>query len=282
MRRALFIIYFVGAGCISEPPPYPSTTNNTSTNNTSTNNTSTNNHEPCASCSGTEVCYENVCCEPKTVSSCGTQCGPIGDGCGGTIDCGVCRCSMPQDCPTRACQTATSCDNEECVYQPFMCGGLACECPDGVCDPNGLTDCRAPGALTCPAQFCDPSPSIDVSGKTVFTNMCAEPVGAVCDFTGLCRQGACNGSTCEQALCGLCNLGKWDCDEQNDATCYDIPAPAVGAAIDCSDGAAATFLYVDHTTGLIGNPGTRDEPLKSLLTEFSAAKMAARSADMAV
>jgi len=203
----------------------------------------------------------------------------VSDGCGSTIDCGVCGCfnnNFAAFCPTRPCEVATACDaNRDCVYEPVTCGGGACLCAGATCTDTEIRDCRDPNALVCPADFCDPSPSM-VNGAVVYANTCIEPDGANCDFSNLCAEGVCAGAACAEAQCGLCNLGTWDCAPNTvKATCYDIPLSAASlASTNCNDNSASsTFIFLDHVLGVdAAGSGTRLQPYKTIVAALAAAK----------
>jgi len=256
------------------------TTNNTTNNatNNTTNNGTNNTPNACDSCSDAEVCFEEACCTPVTQCAL-DQCGMITDGCGSTIDCGTCGCiddNFAEFCPSRPCEVATSCNaDRECVYEPVTCGGSACVCAGATCTDTEIRDCRDPNALVCPADFCDPSPSM-VDGEVVYANACTQPAGANCDFSNLCAEGSCSGATCEEAQCGLCNLGFWECaPTTTDATCYDVPLSAVdAAATNCNDNSAnSTFIYLDHVAGTdAAGSGSKAQPYKTFEVAVAAAK----------
>jgi hypothetical protein len=75
-------------------------------------------------------------CQPFACSDLGAQCGTIGDGCGGTLDCGTCAsgdsCSLNMCCPAG---TSWSTVTQSCSADPLVCGkgygdcgGYCCKC----------------------------------------------------------------------------------------------------------------------------------------------------------
>jgi hypothetical protein len=300
MKFSRFLVFVcLISACSANDESTPSTnnaSNNTSNNSTTnasnnasnnatngsnnlTNNATNNTTQPCDTCAAAEVCFEDACCAPQTECA-ADQCGMVTDGCGLTIDCGICGCfndNFTEFCPTRPCEVATSCNiDRECVYEAVTCGGSACECAGATCTDTEVRDCRDPNALICPADFCDPSPTM-VNGAVVYQNSCVQPDGAVCTATNTCAEAACSGATCAESPCGLCNLGAWECaPNTTDSTCYDIPASALDIAqTDCDDTAAtSTFIYLDHITGTDDmTSGSRSAPFLT----FDAAMVAAKA-----
>ncbi len=288
LNRFLAVVCLTAACNVADDSPVVAPLNNTANNttnnasnnttNNTANNASNNNTNGCAACTDAEVCFEQACCTPATECAL-DQCGMVTDGCGGTIDCGTCGCTddnFAEFCPTRPCEVATACDeNRECVYEAVTCGGSACVCAGETCTDTEIRDCRDPNALVCPADFCDPSPSM-VNGAVVYANTCIEPDGANCDFSNLCAQGNCAGATCAEAPCGLCNLGFWECAPMTtDATCYDVPLSAADlASTNCNDNSAnSTFIFLDHVDGVdAAGSGSRAQPYKSFDAAVAAAK----------
>ncbi len=251
--------------------------NSNNANNTNNANNSNNvNNMNNMSDMGMDMCTPNQCAPD--------QCGMIDDGCGGMVDCGVCTCT-PQNfatfCPTMPCMEATGCDaNNECEYAPISCNAMecACEATGGNCAEDELRYCRPQGgARVCPADACDPSPSMDNEGNVVFANTCVQPQAATCDYVNICIQGQCNGVMCDPAPCGQCNLGHWDCESQANQVpfCFDIPASATAAdAVNCNDQTAqSTFIYVDHDNGVDNTgSGSRAAPFETLGAAITAAQ----------
>lgn len=79
-------------------------------------------------CSGREVCFDGMCCNPQPCDSLG-DC-THDDGCGGK-----CFCPLPQICyQGRCCQPQLCQPNDDCRIQSDLCGGQ-CRCPnDSRCD----------------------------------------------------------------------------------------------------------------------------------------------------
>ncbi len=184
------------------------------------------------SCSGEDTCggggLPDVCghggaCQPKTPDQCGdVKCGPISDGCGGTISCGTCPsgqtcggsgingvCGAPPECQARTCADY----GFDCGQFPDGCGGtLTCGsnkggCPSGkvcnankcqavVCQPKSKTEACA---NLCGVQSDGCSGSYDCGGCTA-PNTCGGG-----GTPSVCGSPACTPVTCADvgANCGL-------------------------------------------------------------------------------
>jgi hypothetical protein len=96
-------------------------------------------------------------CVKKTCASENANCGPIGDGCGGVIQCGTCTnnetCGgggKPSTCGKPAC-TAKTCAQlgANCGAIGDGCGGLIASCgtcDGGICGGGGPSKCGVGGA----------------------------------------------------------------------------------------------------------------------------------------
>jgi hypothetical protein len=144
-------------------------------------------------------------CTPKTCASVGANCGPIADGCGGSIACGT--CSGCETCggggKTSVCG-GVCCAPESCAAQNIECGPAGDGCGNliqcGTC-PHGLS-CGGgghPGAcgsidagpvcepLTCAKQGIKCGPAGDGCGNEIQCGTCA--VGEACGAGG--QSGVC-------------------------------------------------------------------------------------------
>jgi hypothetical protein len=154
-------------------------------------------------------------CTPATCTSLGYTCGPAGDGCGGTLDCGTCTtgCEVcggggtPSVCGG-ACCVPTTCTAQgiQCGPAGDGCGGtLACGgCPEGescggagksgVC---GVLDGGSCKPLTCTSQGFNCGPAGDGCGGLLACGTC--PSGETCGGggkSGVCGKPACTPETC--------------------------------------------------------------------------------------
>jgi len=151
-------------------------------------------------------------CAPKTCQQLGQTCGPAGDGCGGTLQCGPCAanqvCSgVPSTCKTPSC-SPKSCGNLNCGLIPDGCGGqLNC----GTCLNN--QNCGGGGnSNVCGVAKCTP---LTCQTAGVSCGPAADGCGALLDC-GPCPPPVCVPQTCQQA----------------NATCGPV-ADGCGALLDC-------------------------------------------------
>lgn len=140
------------------------------------------------------VCGGNTGCVPKTVADCaaqGVNCGPIADGCGGSVNCGTCGAN--EACGTGGgpgkCGPAGggNCTPKTCAQLNFNCGPAGNGC-------GGMLDC---GTCTAP-QSCGGGGQPSRCGGTsaCVPKTCAQ-VGATCGPAG----DGCGGTI----QCGTCN-----------------------------------------------------------------------------
>ena len=227
----------------------------------------------CDVCGAGEVCHMDACCTPQTcdVLGCGTH-----ETCGMVVDCGACDCTpenFQAECPSRPCEQVTGCepDGQGCLYEPVVCGGLACNCldPEGCSDDDLFRCAGDDGALTCPASACRPAPVMGRDGTVTYANECVTPQQAACDPDDVCvGSGICLLDTCAPDGCGTCKLGRWECNgDMSGAVCDEIDFSILGLpSIECDDTVStSTFIYVDPNVGEDDlAQGSRDVPFKTL------------------
>jgi hypothetical protein len=152
-------------------------------------------------------------CPPKTCAGLGFNCGPAGDGCGGTLSCGT--CSGCQTCggggKASVCG-GSCCIPETCVSLGFTCGpaGDGCggtldcgTCPaglscggagtPGVC---GAVDAGTCTPITCAAQGINCGPAGDGCGGSLSCGTCTG-----CQVCGGGGSGVCGGACCVPETC---------------------------------------------------------------------------------
>jgi hypothetical protein len=76
-------------------------------------------------------------CKPQTCTQANAECGLIGDGCGGVVDCG--KCISTQVCGIKSpnkCNAPPACTPQTCADVQAECGSIGDGC-------GGLVDCGA-------------------------------------------------------------------------------------------------------------------------------------------
>jgi hypothetical protein len=103
----------------------------------------------CGSCASGQTCggdgTHNVCgtgtgnpdgCAPLTCAAQGVSCGPAGDGCNGTLQCGA--CNAPQSCGGDPTQPGACGCTGTCALVPTCTGGTTTTLTGTVYDPAGI------------------------------------------------------------------------------------------------------------------------------------------------
>ncbi len=163
-------------------------------------------------------------CQPRTCAQANASCGPVGDGCGGLLQCGT--CTAPATCggggvPSQ-CGTPT-CTRQTCAAQGLACGPAGDGC-GGVldCGPCTAPDTCGGGGVpgqcghttscmprTCAAQSLECGPAGDGCGNLLQCGEC--PPGQTCGAVtpGRCGTRPCVPRTCQMAGadCGLVGDG---------------------------------------------------------------------------
>jgi hypothetical protein len=168
----------------------------------------------CGTCSGAEICggagpskcgnphaVDGAACRPRTCADVGANCGPIGDGCGGKIECGT--CSAPFICGGGGIPSVCGnpfADDAGTVCKPRTCEGLGANCGPIADGCGGLLNCgTCSGALLCGGggtpNRCG-NPFADDAGVVCKPKTCAD-LGAECGAQG----DGCGGVI---ASCGAC------------------------------------------------------------------------------
>jgi hypothetical protein len=158
-------------------------------------------------------------CTPRSCLQAGANCGPIGDGCGAQIQCGM--CTAPQTCGgagTPSVCGGMACQPRSCAQQGFNCGpaGDGCGGPlscgtcmapqtcggggtPGVCGFRGV-DAGACVPETCASQNISCGPAGDGCGGSLSCGVCTPP--DTCGgggMPGVCGHSSCTPRTCAQA-----------------------------------------------------------------------------------
>jgi hypothetical protein len=152
-------------------------------------------------------------CTPATCTSLGFTCGPAGDGCGGSLNCGTCTGSNSCGGGGTPSVCGTSCVPTTCIAQGIDCGpaGDGCGnqlncggCPEGQsCGGAGVSGkCGVPDGGTCSPSTCiaqgfNCGPAGDGCGGLLACGTC--PTGQTCGGggkSGVCGAPACTPQTC--------------------------------------------------------------------------------------
>jgi hypothetical protein len=196
---------------------------------------------------GADTPDANQGCGLVTCATAGAMCGPIGDGCGGVIDCGT--CTPPETCGGGG--------------QLFTCGGGG----PGSCTPRTCADAGAEcgvvadgcGGVTTDCGNC---PSGETCGGGGVANVCARPA-----CTGLCQDvNACTGQP-KTSISGTVTA-----PGHANTQVFGVPDPIYGALVYIPNGAAGapTFGVTPFPQGVSCDSCstlTSGDPLVSAVTD---------------
>jgi hypothetical protein len=200
---------------------------------------------------GTAEIYQEDCA-PATCAAQGKDCGAIGNGCGGSLNCGTCQSGYL--CTANVCTACmpTSCaaQSKDCGSVPDGCGGnLQCgQCVAGmVCSANVCVPCVP---TTCSAQGKECGAIPDGCGGSIDCGSCSG--GLLCTLGNLC----CSPATCaDQGKdcgtladgcggtlgCGVCSAG-YSCVNNVCTGC--VPTTCAASGKNCGtlvDGCGGTL-----------------------------------------
>lgn len=170
-------------------------------------------------------------CTPLAACPMGLNCGPIADGCGGTISCGTCSV-MGQTCGgggmANVCGASNSCVPRTCAQAQATCGRVGDGC----------------GALTMDCGTCDIDAGIICGGGGV-PNACGTNIPDAGSCTGLCPQ---------QNLCdaGVNTVTGTIVAPTNAAAGYGAPDPIPGALVYVPNAAVQPIPQGASCTGCSG------------------------------
>jgi hypothetical protein len=156
-------------------------------------------------------------CGLQTCATQGATCGPIGDGCGGVVDCGT--CTAPETCGGGGMHFTCGGGNANCT--PRTCADVGANC--GVISDG----C---GALTASCGTCSTGQTCGGGGMA---NKCGAP-----PCTGLClQQDACTNMS-KTTISGIVTAPGHD-----DTATWGPPDPIYGALVYVPNGAAGPPTY---------------------------------------
>ncbi|WP_394832482.1 carboxypeptidase-like regulatory domain-containing protein [Pendulispora rubella] len=165
-----------------------------------------------ASCIQPDIPPPPPTCRPRTCVQAGATCGPVGDGCGGIIQCG--DCTPPQTCGGGG--TPSQCGGSQCVKRTCAQAGATCgpvadgcggilncgECiPPQTCGGGGVPNqCGNPSCVprTCQQAGATCGPIGDGCGGVLQCGPCTQP-GETCGGGG--SPNVCGNSTCVPKAC---------------------------------------------------------------------------------
>ena len=178
-------------------------------------------------------------CKPLSCTAANANCGPIGDGCGGSIpSCGTCgvgdTCGgggKPSQCGRPPCIKKTCADlGANCGAAGDGCGGLIASCGTcdaGICGGGGPSKCGGGGD----AAACVPT---KVACAATDCGPIADGCGAILNCPAACPAGQTCGGGGSPSVCGAPPCVKKTCGTQN---CGFI-ADGCGGSLSCWPAAA--------------------------------------------
>jgi hypothetical protein len=188
-------------------------------------------------------------CTPTTCMASNTTCGPIGDGCGNILQCGM--CPSGQACIEGVC--STGCTPKTCASEGFTCGmqGDGCgnaincgACPSGTCGGGGTPGMCGNGSCspkTCATLDLMCGSAGDGCGNILGCGTC--PAGETCganNMPGICGKPPCMSKTCA-GLGYTCGSASDGCG--NILSCGTCQAPQTcgggGKAYTCGGGSGS-------------------------------------------
>ena len=216
-------------------------------------------------CTGTDTCggggTPDVCghgstvvCVPKTQADCGPSCGPISDGCSGSVDCGGCTAPktcgggvVPGQCGAPVCQPKT-CQSvgANCGSMPDGCGGtLICGGAGGACGSNQVCNTNQ-----CQDVVCKPK-----TAGEVCTGLCgtqSDGCSGTVNCGGCTAPNTCGGSG-TPSVCGVPPCVKTTCQAQG-ATCGPIGDGCGGIIASCGTCSSPDICGGGGTPSACGHP----------------------------
>jgi hypothetical protein len=163
--------------------------------------TACSNGDTCGGGGTPDVCGQGSgSCTPRTVADCGsTNCGPISDGCGDTVNCGT--CTDPETCGGGG--TPGQCGAPVC--QPNSCNGFGFDCgsiPDGCGNTLNCGSCG--NNEICNANVCEPVVCVPKTQAEACTGLCGQQsdgCGDVINCGGCTAPNTCGGGG-TPSVCG--------------------------------------------------------------------------------
>ncbi len=143
---------------------------------------------------GRDAGIDGTSCTPTTCTAAGAQCGSVGDGCGGMLDCGSCQFGMACGAggtPNRCSVSEAGCTPKTCAELGATCGPMGDGC-------GGTLQCG-----TCSSgQTCGGGGIASVCGAPACTPKTCAQLGASCGPAGDGCGNQLDCGTCEAGTCG--------------------------------------------------------------------------------
>lgn len=231
---------------------------------------------PGTTCGPNQVCQDGSCiaaCMPATCQA--GQCGSTPDGCGGTLDCGMCgtgqtcangTCVTSDPCASVTCTECQTCSGGGCVADASQNGAVCSKgtCQNGVCiAPNPCAEVACPPCQTCSngtcvaaneGAYCGDGNSTCHNGQCVAGTPCAGGT-ATCTACQTCVNV--NGGFCANVCTGGCKCpSTYTCDSQG--ICHP-PRPRgcflAGTRVAMADGTSKPIELVAPGDRVLGHHG---------------------------
>ena len=217
------------------------------------------------------------CLGATTCAKAGASCGPIGDGCGGVLDCGTCASGScggggkPSVCGTPPC-TPRTCSNLgfNCGPAGDGCGGqLSCGTCSGanICGGGGMAGVCGHGTTcvpkTCQSLGVDCGPAGDGCGGLLSCGTCVAP--AACGGGG--APSVCGAPVCTKKTCA--GIGPKACGPIADGCGGLLQCGVCGAPDTCGAVAPSTCGLPSTCTNLCLNqvacPGSKTTTISGIV-----------------
>jgi hypothetical protein len=206
-------------------------------------------------------------CKPLTCADANANCGPIGDGCGGIVDCGTCTVAgevcggggVASRCGAPPC-TKLTCEQQgaNCGAASDGCGGVIASC--GTCDANAGQFCGGGGASKCGTGISGDGGGSD-AGPIVCVAKTCQDLGATCGQQGdgcglLIDCGTCTGNTTcggggVPSRCGTACTPITQCPAGQNC---GVVADGCGGVVSCGGACATGTCGGGGTPNVCGSP----------------------------
>jgi hypothetical protein len=166
-------------------------------------------------------------CRPRTCADLGTACGPVRDGCGGTLNCG--GCADGEVCCDGSCHAGVCCADTDCGLSADTCTNNECFCGEHE-------QCLGAKPTCCPPNVC--------ANLVTDVNNCGE-CGFLCTDSEECCYGICTNTKSDPLNCRGCGIRCADGESCFESACQcgksgakcDLDQTCVGdLCVGCAEG----------------------------------------------